>query len=580
MKSLKRRIGLHFSMQFLLIFVFVFVLLLVLLFILVGYIVKSELKTNYPVALLDGIVTDTLIEDGKVDVQEQWKKEVTSNNMWLQVINKDGSQIYEVNTPKDVQERYTASELLEMHETEKLEVYSVHIQMDGYNKSYLYILGYENKILKQLTSWAATYRENNQMDMQALEKEISNKGYLHIVDQEGKVIHSLGKESLEEKYATLEIIERKLYPGNYETDATVYNDTDTGFTWIFYSYNQSERASGSSFLHAVTLSVSLFAIVLLAISIGVTAWHANRYGQPLLLFISWFERLGQGDYKTLTEKEKKKIFTRKGKIRSKYKLYQEVIQSFSKMAANLDKARKDRERLEKTKEEWMTGISHDLRTPLATIQGYGHMLESGQYEWSQQELTDMGKTIREKGTYMLSLVEDFSLVFQLKNNKIPLSIEKIDLVKLSHHKVLDFVNDVTCQHVSFAFETGNNEALFINGDRNMLNRVLDNLLYNAVKHNPNGTQVKVSTFKAGANAVIKVEDNGVGMDEETKNNLFDRYYRGTNTEEKTEGAGLGLSITKAIIESHEGKIEVVSEVGKGTTFVLTFPLVGDDGVVK
>nr|WP_275695531.1 HAMP domain-containing sensor histidine kinase [Fredinandcohnia sp. SECRCQ15] len=224
----------------------------------------------------------------------------------------------------------------------------------------------------------------------------------------------------------------------------------------------------------------------------------------------------------------------------------------------------------------MTGISHDLRTPLATIQGYGHMLESGHYEWSGQELEDMGKTIREKGTYMLGLVEDFSLAFQLKNNKIPLVIEKVDVNKTVHHLVLDYVNDVTIKNVSFSFEKRSDQDLLIHGDVKMISRALDNLLYNAVKHNPDGTRVIVSTNLVGNEVFIKIEDNGIGMDEETRNNLFDRYYRGTNTEEKTDGAGLGLSITKAIIESHNGTIDVVSSLGLGTKFILRLPEVNSD----
>ena len=87
--------------------------------------------------------------------------------------------------------------------------------------------------------------------------------------------------------------------------------------------------------------------------------------------------MGKEQYdEVFTEKERKKIFKKKGKIRHRYKLFQEVIQSFYTMTKKLDKAQQERKRLERTREEWMAGISHDLRTPLSTIQGYGHLLES------------------------------------------------------------------------------------------------------------------------------------------------------------------------------------------------------------
>ncbi|MCH1625029.1 sensor histidine kinase [Ferdinandcohnia quinoae] len=580
MKSLKRRIGLHFSLQFILIFVLVLVILFMLLFLLLNFIMKEDMKRNFPIAALDTIATETYFEDDKPIVQGNWKKDLQKEGMWFQIIDKSGLTIYEINTPSSIPMKYTAGQLLEMQESQRFGNYTVQLQMDTYYDSYLYILGYENETLRQLDKWVSEFGKDIQRNTDSiakLEKEINKFGYLHIVDENGHVIRSFGKESLAEKYEPVEIIERKLLPEKFDSAATIYNDANSGLTWILYSNKENKEYDGSNFIKNVTLAIIAAGLVMLVITIGFTIWHAFRYGRPLLLFISWLERLGQGEYDTLlTEKDRKKVFTKKGKIRSKFKLYKEVIQSFYDMAEKLEKTRQDRDQLERTREEWMTGISHDLRTPLATIQGYGHMLESGHYEWSGQELEDMGKTIREKGTYMLGLVEDFSLAFQLKNNKIPLVIEKVDVNKTVHHLVLDYVNDVTIKNVSFSFEKRSDQDLLIHGDVKMISRALDNLLYNAVKHNPDGTRVIVSTNLVGNEVFIKIEDNGIGMDEETRNNLFDRYYRGTNTEEKTDGAGLGLSITKAIIESHNGTIDVVSSLGLGTKFILRLPEVNSD----
>ncbi|KAA0550188.1 HAMP domain-containing histidine kinase [Bacillus sp. BGMRC 2118] len=577
MKSLKRRIGFHFSLQFLLTLILVFVIILMLLFILIGYIVQEDMNNNYPVAVLDTIVTDTIIEDNKATIQTQWKKELEANGMWLQILDKDGEIIQEVNTPDNIPKSYSASELLRLRETGEWSEYTIQLQMDTFNKSFLYVLGYKNKALQQVKLWAEAYKDEIGTEIGELEKEIGTTGYLHIVDQSGKVIQAFGQNAINETYNTLEIVERKLFPGDPQTDITVYHDAESEYIWIYYNMNEDAEVNGSSFVRKVTIAVIIVGLLMLVVTIAFTAWHAIRYGQPLLLFISWLERLGQEtDGQLLTQKDQRVIFTKKGRIRTKYKLYKEVIQSFYDMALKLEKSRKDRERMEKTKEEWMTGISHDLRTPLSTIKGYGHMLESGQYDWSKQELEDMGKTIREKGTYMLSLVEDFSLVFQLKNNKIPLTLVKIDSNKLVHHKILDFVNDVISHDFHFRFSKESEAELYINGDMNMLNRVLDNLLYNAVKHNPKGTVITVLTKKVNSHVAIIIKDNGVGMSQETLTNLFERYYQGTNTEEKSEGTGLGLSIAKAIVESHQGKIDVVSECHKGTTFTLQFPLVSHD----
>ncbi len=100
---------------------------------------------------------------------------------------------------------------------------------------------------------------------------------------------------------------------------------------------------------------------------------------------------------------------------------------------------------------------------------------------------------------------------------------------------------------------------------------MDNLLSNAVKHNLPGVVVTVSVGRINNKAFIRVIDNGKGMDEETLHHLFNRYYRGTNTEESTAGSGLGMSIAKTIVEAHGGDIHVQSKLWQGTKIEITLP---------
>ena len=240
------------------------------------------------------------------------------------------------------------------------------------------------------------------------------------------------------------------------------------------------------------------------------------------------------------------------------------------MADKLAFARNERLRLEQSREEWMTGISHDLRTPLTTVQGYGHLLESGQFSWSEDELREVGGTIREKSTYMLELLQDFSLTFELKNHTPGEKLEPLELNEFVRRAVLRYVNDATLQNVVFDFEESP-ASLRILANPKWFQRLLDNLISNAVKHNPPGTEITLSVISEGELAFIIVRDNGVGMDAETQSRLFDRYYRGTNTDEGSDGAGLGMSIAYAVVAAHKGTILVESSIGEGTIIKLTFP---------
>ena len=537
------------------------------------------MKRNFPVGAIDLIVSETDVSNGVATVPPDLQKQITENNMWLQIIDKEGDVIYSIAAPAELPNTYTAPELIKIEETNRFKTFHVQAQIDAmFDETNLFLLGFEDHFAKKLEKWA---NEFSSKDIRApefvaeMEKKVRDlDGYLHIMDKNGNIMQAIGDQKDMENFSPLDILKSKVSPEKEDPSISIYHDPALNQTWMLYRLkSEKQPIMQPIMIKKLILVLLVFCLIVLLMSIGFSAWNAFRYGQPLLLFIGWMERMEQGLYEeVLTKKERKKVFKKNGKIRMRYRLYEEVINTFYLMAEKLDRSDKERQLLEKTREEWMTGISHDLRTPLSTIQGYGHLLESGQYEWTKEELQEMGATIREKGTYMVQLATDFTLAFQLKNSTLPLSMKKLDLAKIVQEQVLKFANDVTMQHVTFTFTDKTEEILAIMADQKWFERMLDNFLYNAVKHNPAGTEVSAIVKKNNKQAILIIADNGIGMDEETKDHFFDRYYRGTNTEETTEGAGLGMSIAKAIVEAHQGEIQLESIVGKGTTITISFPL--------
>ncbi|WP_141431025.1 sensor histidine kinase KdpD [Bacillus sp. 03113] len=579
MKSIKRRLTVHFSLQFIAMFISIFIILVVLLFVLILNIVKYDMDRDFTSGALDFLATDTTVENGKATISRGLEKKLREENMWFQVVNEQGKVIGAVNTPKELPKKYNVAELLQMEETKQYLDYSVESQYESFMvEPTYYILGYKNGLQQQLYTLFKEYSANGLVkkeDVPNLLTALQNKkASLQIIDQDGKLIESFGREKEKENYKPLDVISRKMEHGKNYTSATVYHDTKTNYSWIMHTPNKHGDLTEESTIKKFFVGTIIVAATILLITILFSVWNAFRYGGPLLFFTSWLERMGRGKYsEVLTEKERKKIFRKKsGKVRFQYRLYAEVINAFYDMAERLSRAETERKQLEKTREEWMTGISHDLRTPLSTIQGYGHLLESGQYEWSEIELKEIGGTIRQKGEYMLGLVEDFSLAFKLKNNALALNVEKVNVHKLVQRIVLKFVNDRMIENVTFSFEQ-DPAAAFIEADQRWFERMLDNLLFNAIKHNPPNTHIDIRTKTEEEYVKIIISDNGVGMDEETRAKLFDRYYRGTNTNEQTEGAGLGMSIAKAISQLHHGEIYVESTVNIGTKITLQFPII-------
>ncbi|MFE4713573.1 sensor histidine kinase [Paenibacillus sp. NPDC056722] len=576
--KIQQRMAFHFTYQ--LIFYALVILALSLAASVLFYqnITNNDLRRNFPDGALQLIAQEATSKNGAIQLSPEWDKLITEKGMWLQVVNAEGEVIYNVNSVShpSLPVSYSTAGLLDIQETRTIGTYAVHTQLNfASNGPLLYILGYHSSELDQLMSWFNAYGQQGKVrsdTLPLLEQQLRETGsYLQVIDLESHIVQGIGDKAYEQKaYRPLDLLTIQQSPSYYDTNIVTHRDERSGMKWILYTTNTAGKPLKHPVYDSATHNLTWFAGLVLLLAVTISIWHGNRYGQPLILFAGWFERMGRGQYnEVLTAKDKRKIFRRNGTIRIRYRLYKEVIESFYRMADQLAQTEKERERLEKTQSEWMSGISHDLRTPLATIQGYGYMLESLP-EWSNEDMRTMGTTIREKGEYMLELISDFSMIHQLKQGDSIMELREMDLDELIRCSVLKYVNDAIMSEYQFHY-VGDELPLLVKADEIWLQRLMDNLLSNVVKHNPPGVVVTVSIRKVDNKACIRVIDNGKGMDEETLHHLFKRYYRGTNTEEKTEGTGLGMSIAKTIVEAHGGEILVQSKVWQGTKIEIWLP---------
>ena len=211
-----------------------------------------------------------------------------------------------------------------------------------------------------------------------------------------------------------------------------------------------------------------------------------------------------------------------------------------------------------------------MKTPLSPVKGYAELLADG---------TDVDtKTAQEYGTIILKnvdyaekLMNDLKLTYQLESGAFPFRPQPVRLVRYLKELVIDIANDpaFSDRSIEFAYDL---PEFTVSIDPDLFHRAISNLVINALVHNPPTTKVIVSVLKENQDIFISVRDNGIGISEAEQAELFNRYYRGTNTKEKTEGSGLGLAIAKQIIVLHGGEIAVKSKIGEGTEFSIRLPV--------
>lgn len=234
-------------------------------------------------------------------------------------------------------------------------------------------------------------------------------------------------------------------------------------------------------------------------------------------------------------------------------IYQNVEVAMNILAEKLKTAEQERILSEVSREEWISNLSHDIKTPLTSMMGYGELLGDPDDALCHEEIINYKNIILEKGHYIEKLLEDLNLTTRLKHGQLPIKLEAIELISEVKKFLIDILNDAS--HENIVEFTYTETPVYLKIDRRLFKRVIVNLINNAFMHNEGQVSVKVHIDGEDSNFVtMTIEDDGVGIKKEELENIFTRYYRGTHTDAKTEGTGLGLAIAKDIIKAHDGEI--------------------------
>jgi signal transduction histidine kinase len=225
--------------------------------------------------------------------------------------------------------------------------------------------------------------------------------------------------------------------------------------------------------------------------------------------------------------------------------------------------------LDRLKDEFISMFSHELRTPLASILGYVEILrEEGV---TGPDAGHCAEVIERNAQRLLRLVGDLQVLSQIESGKMPMEFRSADLADLAACAVEEMRPEAQRKHIELALSAAGLPHVAVDPAR--ITQLLGNLLSNAVKFTPDGGRVEVRLRKDGDQLELAVADTGVGIPAADLERIFERFYRTAIARRQAiQGTGLGLTITKAIVEAHHGTIAVDSEEGRGSTFTVRLPL--------
>jgi signal transduction histidine kinase len=224
-------------------------------------------------------------------------------------------------------------------------------------------------------------------------------------------------------------------------------------------------------------------------------------------------------------------------------------------------------KVDRLKDEFVSGISHELRTPLTSISGYVELLRELH---GSPEAAEYLAIVDRNATRLLALVDDLLFAARVQAGQLDLEVAPVDLRVVLADAVSSARPRADRAGVKLQSETA--AVPVVRGDSRRLVQVLDNLVSNAIKFTPSGGRVVVALSAAGERVRVDVSDTGIGMNEADQRRLFERFFRTqTVLERQIPGTGLGLYISKAIVESHGGTISVVTGVDRGSTFTVELP---------
>lgn len=311
-------------------------------------------------------------------------------------------------------------------------------------------------------------------------------------------------------------------------------------------------------LLTIVLVIYSFVVALL-LTMLIRYNEVRLYENPMKRFAKATSQVAKGDFSVYVEP----IHTL-----DKQDYLDLMIRDFNKMVEALGS-------VETLKTDFLSNVSHEIKTPLSVIQNYAQLLK--QPELSNQQRLEYANAIQEMSNQLSQLMTNILKLNKLEKQTMPLNVQKFDLSRQLTDCILLY--ELLWEQKEIEIDMDLPDHLWIESDQELLEIVWNNLISNAIKFSEPKTTLHIKSYIKDAYCYVVIRDEGCGMDDKTKMHLFEKFYQG-DTSHASQGNGLGLAMVSRIIELVNGQIEVESELNQGSTFTVRLLLEGKKAYEK
>lgn len=295
------------------------------------------------------------------------------------------------------------------------------------------------------------------------------------------------------------------------------------------------------------------------VAMGITGYTRKRikstYEEPLHRMADATGKVAKGDFS---------VYVPTIHTADKLDYLDVMIMDFNKMVEELGS-------IETLKTDFVSNVSHEMKTPIAIIKNYAQLLQTGKATEEQRE--EYAKGIEDAASRLSSLISNILKLNKLEHQRMTPEVEVYDVCRQLCESV--FLFEEAMEEKEIELEADIEDVAMIKADASLMELVWNNLLSNAVKFTERGGSITIRQISDENRVRVSVSDTGCGIAKENINHIFDQFYQG-DTSHSTEGNGLGLALVKRVLELMDGEIQITSEEGKGSTFLVTLPGAGEE----